>query len=79
MWLNYTGLRNKVKAVTRRARKVREMDVEVYGIMLRERQQKKTKLPELFIDHRDHSKGMAESDKQTSCPCSTALFFEGDK
>ena len=71
-WLHYTRLRNKVKAVSRRAQKVREMEVagkakespKLFCNYVKRKTIEKTRIPELFIDDRDHSKGMTESDKQ---------------
>ena len=71
-WLNYTRLRNKVKAVQSRAQKSMKMEgagmtkesPKVFGNYVKRKTVKHTRIPELFIDDGDHSKRMAESDKQ---------------
>ena len=62
-WFNYTTLRNKVKAVTRRAQKVGEMEVaendkespQVVWNYVKRKTVEKPRIPELLIDDRGHS------------------------
>ena len=39
----------------------------------------KTRIPKPFIDDRDHSKGMAESQRQNPVTVQQLCFYKGDK